>query len=859
MTDFLYIAEKPSLAEAVAKAVGSINGVTPVKGNDVWNVGKDAVTWVRGHFYELWMPDEYDPRQKQWRVENYPFVPDKWKRKPRVDDRGWIPRQIQNINTLIKGSKNVVNVGDAGREGQLLIDEVLQELGFDPFAPNIWRMWVNDMNDGAMILTVKSKFKNADKQNLFNAAYLRQKADWIHGLNLTGLYTALAKNAGANMLVSVGRVQSPVLKIVRDRDLEIENFKPVKHFLPHVTFKHANGSFKADWIMPADCPGVNANNQLIDKAVADGVVAKVQGKTGKVESYSSTKKNKGPPLTYSLATLQKVCATKLGLTATQTLEVAQYLYDNKITTYPRSESEYLTNKMYTEDAPGMMSALASTPGLADLARGGNLKIKTKVWNDKKAEEHSGIVPSPEFQPQMLQRCNPTQRAVFDLIAKAFIANFYPDQTWNSLQAIVAVEGERFKATGRQVTSQGWRVVYGAVEEDDEEDGEKEAEQSVPVMAKHDPVKADGSGITFKETTPPARFNDGTLIDAMIKIHKFVKDPKVQQRLRESAGLGTAATRNAIIETLLKREFLSRPADLKGKIKAKVKTTDKTALISTERGRSIIDILPESITSPGLTALWEDQLKKIEEGEASPEQFYEVLVKTIAKNVERAKETPIKIAGETIEPLPGSGELCPSCGKGHMRTRMFQSGDQKGKRFLSCDGYNKDDPSSCRHAVFPESGPKQDIKPVEGHGKECPKCHKGQLVTRKSKTGSFFLSCNNWVKDKPELSCDHREFIEEKIPPMPGDGEVCEKCKKGIMTTRKFFSGEQKGERYLSCNGYRKDDPDSCRNAIFPAKSGAGKSGAPAGGKSKFAGKSSSSPAKSAAPANPLGARRQFKK
>lgn len=828
MTDFAYIAEKGTLAEALAKVLGKMNGVSPQKANGVWRVGKDSVVALSGHFYELWMPQEYDPRQKVFKRENFPFFPDKWKRKQRVDPRrpDFIRQQTKAVHELIKTAKNIVNVGDAAREGQLLIDELLEELGYDPFAKNVWRLWIKDMTDSGLEGAIRGKFPNAEKKNLFLAAEMRQKADWVHGLNMTGLYTALAKESGANMLISVGRVQTPTLKLVVDRDRLIENFKPTKHYLPFAGFRHANGTFQASWIIPADHPALDPEGYFVDKQAAAAVVAKVTGKTGKVESYGVQKKTKTPPLAYSLATLQKDCSAKLGLTATETLEVAQFLYDNKITSYPRSESQHLPTALLRDEAPAIMSALCSTPGLSELARGGDLKIKTKVWDDSKTKDHYGIVPTIEFSASMLQRCTPIQRAVFDLIAKAFIANFYPDQAWNSASAVIAVEGERFRATGRQMITQGWRVVYGAVEEEEEEeDPEKESEQSVPTMTRGDAVKAEGGGVTDKETKPPQRFTDGTLIDAMTKIDKFVpaSDVEVKKRLKETDGLGTSATRNAIIETLLKRLFVARPSDIKGKVKGGKK--DKTQLISTDAGRALVDALPSQITSPGMTALWEGQLKKIEDGEVNPEVFYEQLLRSVTKNVERAKETRITIKGATVDPLPGDGEACPACGKGIMRTRVFQKGDQKGKRFLSCNAYSKDDPNSCRHASFPESGPTQQVKPAEGHGKTCPKCGKGQLITRKSKAGNVFLGCNNWVKDNPKLSCDHVEFLEEKIPPLPGDGETCTSCGKGVMRTRKFFTGDRKGERFLSCDAWRKDDPNSCRNAVFPSgdKKPAGKS------------------------------------
>lgn len=834
MTDFAYIAEKPSLADKLAAALGRIHGVSPQKNSGFYTVGKDVVTWVAGHFFEPWMPQDYDSRQAIWRVDNYPFWPDKWKRKPREPKKGdrdpdYVKRQSAVVKSVIGKAKNIVNVGDPGREGQLLIDELLEEFGYDPFAKNMWRVWTDDLSDGPLETAIKTRFLNSQKKHLFEAAIMRQRADWVHGLNLTGLYTALAKNSGSNMLISVGRVQSPVLKLVVDRDREIENFKPVKHYLPNILFAHANGKFKADWIIPDDHPGLNANKQLVDKAVADAVVAKVRGKTGKVESYAVSKKNKAPPLTFSLATLTKKCASAFGLTADDTLKIAQHLYDEKITTYPRTESEYLRADMFQE-APLVLSGLGGVPGLGDLVRGANPKIKTKVWDDSKSKEHYGIVPAAGFSPSAVAKLDPIQKKVFDLIAKHYIANFYPDQTWNSLSATIGVEGEKFKATGRQITSQGWRVVFGATEDDEDDAKDKETEQNVPQMAKGDPVKAESGDIAFKQTTPPPRFNDGTLVEAMTKIWLFVTEPEVKKRLNESGGLGTAATRGPTIKTLLARGFLSRP-----KSKGKASNKDAVALISTETGRSLVDVLPPVLTSPGMTALWEGQLSKIAEGQFPPEQFYEALLKTVTKYCERAKETPLRIAGATIEPLPGDGEKCPSCGVGRMRTRKISKGDHKGKRFLSCDAYNKDDPNTCRHAIFPDSGPKQDVKPVEGHGKTCPKCGKGQLMTRKSKSGSVFLGCNNWVKDNAKLSCDYVEFPEEKIPPLPGDGEKCEKCGTGRMRTRKFFKGEQKGDRFLSCDAYNKDDPASCRHAIFPDRRQQ-----PSGGDPKRGGSSNSS-------------------
>lgn len=803
MPEHLYIAEKPSLAEALAKARASILGVKATKGQGSWTVGNDSITWLFGHMYELVNPDDYDPSLKQWKMEHLPIIPDRWRRAPHKDKAA----HLKIIKDLLKNTKYVVNAGDAEREGQLLVDELLQEMGWDPFSNQTKRVWVSSMAEKDVVKAINEQFPNANKKDLFTAAFLRQRADWLHGLNMTRMYTILARNSGANMLISVGRVQTPTLKLVVDRDREIENFKAVDHYLPSGIFKHENGSFRADYIIPEDCAGLDSEGRLIDKAVADAVGRKIAGKTGKITEFSTAIKSKAPPLPYSLSALQAECSSKLQLTAQETLEVAQALYEtHKATTYPRSDSRYLPRSILQDEAPGIMAALASTPGLDAAAQKADLKLRSKAWDDSKVTDHHGIIPTSEFSAAKLAKMSPMERKVFELIAKAFIAQFHPEQTWKSVLAKLNVEGENFKATGRIPIANGWRVVYGAEADDDEDEGEKESDQNLPNMTKGDAVLAEKSDVISKRTTPPPYFNDGSLIAAMTNVHKFVTDPEVKKRLKENDGLGTEATRANIIETLLKRKFLER----KG----------KTKLVSTKEGRSVIDALDNEVTSPGLTAIWEAQLKKIEKGEASEAQFTEILLKSLRSMIEKGKGKTVTIKGASIEPLPGHGEICPKCGVGKMVTRMLHKGEHKGKKFLVCDAWSKDDPNSCKHAVWPNT-PRKEIKPIEGHGEICPQCHKGRLVTREVTKGEHkgkkFLSCDAWSKDDPN-SCKFSKWPEKKVTPMDGHGSTCTKCNKGKMVTRVIGKGDNKGKTFLSCDAY-----PECKNSIFPENTRSDKS------------------------------------
>lgn len=803
MPEYLYIAEKPSLAEALAKARASILGVKAQKGQGSWTVGNDSVTWLFGHMYELVNPDDYDPSLKQWKMEHLPIIPDKWRRAPHKDKAA----HLKIIKDLLKNTKYVVNAGDAEREGQLLVDELLQEMGWDPFSSKTKRVWVSSFAEKDVIKAINEQFPNSNKQDLFTAAFLRQRADWLHGLNMTRMYTILARNSGANMLISVGRVQTPTLKLVVDRDREIESFKPVDHYLPSGVFKHENGSFRADYVIPDDCDGLDPEGRLVDKKVAEAIGLKIAGKTGKITEFSTNIKSKAPPLPYSLSALQADCSSKLQLTAQETLEIAQSLYEtHKATTYPRSDSRYLPRSILQDEAPGIMAALAETPGLDTVAQKADLKLKSKAWDDSKVTDHHGIIPTSEFSAAKLARMSPIERKVFELIAKAFIAQFHPDQTWKSVLAKLNVEGETFKATGRIPIASGWRVVYGAEADDDEDESEKESDQNLPNMSKGDGVLAEKGDIISKRTTPPPYFNDGTLIAAMTNVHKFVTDPEVKKRLKENDGLGTEATRANIIETLLKRKFLER----KG----------KTKLVSTKEGRSVIDALDNDVTSPGLTAIWEAQLKKIEKGEASEAQFTDVLLKSLRSMIEKGKGKTVTIKGASIEPLPGHGEACPKCGVGKMVTRMLHKGEHKGKKFLVCDAWSKDDPNSCKHAVWPNT-PRKEVKPIDGHGETCPKCNKGKLLTREVAKGEHkgkkFLSCDGWSKDDPN-SCNFSKWPEKKVTPMEGHGSTCTKCNKGTMTTRIIGKGDNKGKSFLSCNAY-----PACDNAIFPDSLKSGKS------------------------------------
>ncbi len=430
----------------------------------------------------------------------------------------------------------------------------------------------------------------------------------------------------------------------------------------------------------------------------------------------------------------------------------------------------------------------------------NLSLRSGAWDDAKVAAsdagHYAIIPTLEATPSKVEALSPDERKVFDLIAKAFIAQFHPNHAWDSTVAIVSVEGERFKATGRKVTAVGWKAVYGqGLEKDEDED---EDEQTLPVMAKGDPVTAEQTAIESKRTTPPSHFTEGTLVDAMENVHKFVPDSELKKKLKANAGIGTTATRTATLEILKKRGFLAP----KGKW-----------IVSTTLGRSLIDVLEPRHKDPALTALWEDQLARVNRGELTTEKFLAALVNDLQSTVARMGDTPLKIAG-AVEPLPGDGEACPQCQAGRLRTRVMPKGTKSaGKAFLSCDAYKKDDPNSCRYAKWPDPGGKP-VKKMDGDGQPCPQCRKGTLVTKEHK-GNRYLSCTNWKGKDDPTSCRYVAWDRPEVKPLPGDGYQCPACAKGKLVTVQVNQGEHKGLRFLVCSERKKDDPGSCQYRQFP--------------------------------------------
>jgi DNA topoisomerase-3 len=770
------------MAEHIAGAVAEMAGGKARREDGVWRAGPDGVTWLFGHMYELAEPKSYDPKWEKWTLDSLPIIVEEGKWKLKLSDEKNRPH-IMKIKGFLKEAGEIVNAGDPAREGQLLVDELLLENGRNPFGNDVLRLWVQSMVRKDVMEAIRNMRPNAEKRGLYASGVCRQRADWQHGMSFTRLYTILARHHGQDAVISVGRVQTPTLRIVVDRDRERINFKPTDHFLPKIMFRHEKGNFYATWVVPQEYEGLDPEGRLISKVVAEQIIAKVSGKKGKISGWKNDLKVVAPPLPFSLNALQTECSSKFGMTAKDVLDVAQSLYEkHKATSYPRTDSRHLPTAILQNEAPAILNALAEVDEFSELGAKADPTLKSVAWDDSKVSDHYGIIPTTDFRASKLQAMTREEKQVFLLIARSFLAQFFPAHRYRALSAEVSCQGEYFKASGCQIVEQGWKQVYGAEADEDGEDI-----QTLPMMDRGDEVTGLSGELNPKRTSPPPAFTDGTLVQAMENIHRFVTDENIKKRLKENSGIGTPATRADVIETLIRRKFIER----KG----------KNGLVSSEMGRSVIDQVHERLKDPGLTAVWEEWLTEVEAGKIDIQTFMDRQSETLRKLVAHCRDAGFALKGFKggINPMEGHGEDCPKCGKGKMITHEIHKGDHKGKKYLKCS--NQPD---CGHVIW-------DRPKAKGDGKTCSKCGKGVMRTRQVKKegpnkGKLILVCSRYNREDPN-GCDNIEWPDDdrkpkaasNLKPLPGDGEPCPKCGKGKKVTREWTTKEGQKKQFLACS------------------------------------------------------------
>lgn len=621
----LFIAEKPSLARAIADALPK-----PHKKDQgfIQCSNGDIVTWCIGHLLEQVEPDAYDERYKKWNMADLPIIPEQWQLRPKKN----VGKQLTIIKKLVKKAAHIVHAGDPDREGQLLVDEVLDHCKLNASQKStVERLLISDLNLPAVQKALKSLRSNRDFIPLSVSALARSRADWLYGMNMSRAYTLLGQKAGYQGVLSVGRVQTPVLGLVVRRDEEIEQFVPKDYFIVDALIpyqdSHVSFDIRARWKPSEACkPWQDEEGRVLNRKLADNVAQRIKGQPARVTESEQKQTKQSAPLPYSLSALQIDAAKRFNLSAQQVLDICQALYEkHKLITYPRSDSRHLP-KAHLSEAPKVVEAIANNAKELDGAvRGADLSLKSKAWNDSKVDAHHAIIPTPK--KTSVNALSGQEMKVYQLIARQYLMQFYPAAIYAEAKLVFEIAGGVFVAKGRQLTFAGWKTLLGQQEEDNE------GIDTVPPLSEGTVLTCREGEVQAKKTEPPRHFTEATLLQAMTGIARFVEDKELKKILRDTDGLGTEATRAGILDTLFKRQLLSR----QGK-----------TILSTPAGRGLIHALPSESTYPDMTAHWEHQLQAMAEKGQAYQPFMTALEQRINELMSQVKQGPVP---ESLRSLP----------------------------------------------------------------------------------------------------------------------------------------------------------------------------------------------------------------
>ena len=625
------------------------------------------------------------------------------------------------------------------------------------------RILLNALDERSVKESLANLRDNKDFQGLKNAALGRSRADWLVGMNLSRAYTILSRQAGYEG-ISVGRVMTPTMALVVRRDEEISKFKPVTHYAVKVIFANKFGEISATWQMSEKIPNLDSEGRLLDLKVAQEFLQKfnsLSARQGKIIGVEEKNKSEPQRLPYSLSNLQIEAGKKYGYSPQIVLDTMQNLYEKKLTTYPRSDCEYLPENQFIDSAE-ILEQLKTLPNeeFVELVKNADVSIKSRAWNDKKISAHHAIIPTrikADFK-----NLNEVERNLYLLVARAYLAQFYPTHEYKATKVTISFVDEKFVGKGKNIIQLGWKAIYkNFVQKDETEETETETETEsvLPSVHEGESVKYISGNIAEKITKPPKKFTPSTLLQAMKEIYKFVKNDTLKGELKECSGIGTEATRAGIIEKLQSAGFLK----LSGKF-----------FEPTEKAKTAVKILPDEIIYPDTTAVWEKHLEEIATGKGSFEQFYQGQIKNLSELLKNAKK---------VEITPSASQVtCPICGKAMIRRKS------KNGYFWGCSGYPE-----CKSTARDING-NADFTKIEKKTAQCPKC-KGTMTQFKSRfSKEMYWHCGN--KDCDLTLSDHNDAPVTIICPSCQTGYFVKRTsKKGI-----FWSCSN----YPQCNETRKN-------------------------------------------------------
>ena len=711
------IAEKPSVAKDIARIIGA------TASRDGYMEGNGyQVTWTFGHLCELKMPEDYTPLWRSWSLSSLPMIPPKFGIRLK-DDEG-IKKQFSTIERLMSQADSIINCGDAGQEGELIQRWVMQKA--QAKCP-VQRLWISSMTDEA----IREGFANLKDQSQYQSLYLaglsRAVGDWLLGINCTRLYTI--KYGQNRQVLSIGRVQTPTLALIVNRQKEIDNFKPEPYWVLATVYR--------------DTTFTATSGKFTSKEEGEQAFQTIEGKPFEVTKVEKKNGKEAPPSLYDLTSLQVDCNKKYGFSAEMTLNLIQQLYEQKLTTYPRVDTTFLPDDVYGK-CPQTMNGLfqvkfAGQSPYAELVRplGGKPLLKSKkVFDSSKVTDHHAIIPTGVVP----QNITDLQRKVYDLIARRFIAVFYPDCKFAQTTVLGVVksvampsqqteqqteqsteqqteqsteQGIEFKVTGRTILDAGWRAVYAKdTQADDEDKKPDEEERTLPDFQKgesgpHTPT------LTEKMTTPPKYYTEATLLRAMETAGKLVEDEELRRAMKEN-GIGRPSTRAAIIETLFKRRYIKK---------------ERKNLVATPTGIELIDLIREELLkSAELTGIWEKKLRDIEAQKYDPKQFLDELKQQV-------NDIVMQVMGDQSNrrvPIEAEQPKADAQSKGKGEAKKPRAPRKK--------------KTDAAPAEAPAATPADPMI-----GKPCPVCGQGTIIKGKTAYG-----CSRWKE-----GCTFRQPLEEK--------------------------------------------------------------------------------------------------
>ena len=686
MSKTLVLAEKPSVGRDLARVLGCRS-----KKNGYFENGQYIVTWALGHLVTLADPEIYNEKYKSWRLEDLPMLPDSFELSV-IRGSG---KQFGLVKKLMHGGavKEIVVATDAGREGELVARWILAKAGVKKA---LRRLWISSVTDRAIREGFANLRDGKTYENLYASAEARAEADWVVGINATRALTCKF-----NAQLSCGRVQTPTLAIIASREEEIKSFQPKTYY---GLSAQAEG-FKLTWQ-----EAQSGSTRTFNKDKCDQVLARLRGKEARVGEVSKVYRKKPAPPLYDLTELQRDANRLFDFSAKDTLSIMQGLYENhKVLTYPRTDSRYITSDL-VDTLKDRVRACAQGPyrSMARPVLNKEITASKAFVDDSRVSDHHAIIPTEE--PPNLSEMSIREKNIYDLVVKRFLAALYPPFEYEQTTIRAGIDGETFIARGKIVLKEGWKEVYRGNFEDEAEgeeaaESDHPAEQTLPPVKKGDRLKISGLRQSSGETTPPPRFNEGSLLKAMENPAKYMagEDKKLIKSIGKSGGLGTVATRGDVIEKLF-NSFL---------IELRVKDIHITA-----KGRQLLDLVPADLKSPALTAEWELKLEAIAQGRQSKEAFVKEM-----KDYARTVVHEIKSSEKTFKHDNLTGNKCPQCGQ-----YLLEVKGKRGKMLVCPD-------RECGH---------RDLVARTTNAR-CPQCRK-QLELRGSGQGQIFV-CKCGYREK----------------------------------------------------------------------------------------------------------------